>query len=72
MCCEYCIDLNSTKERDKLEYIGTRVINGNERYYYRCPQCDQAFYWLDWFYNSVHHLEVMTVKASEIMVLFQE
>jgi hypothetical protein len=70
--CEYCEALHSTKEREKLEYIGTRVVSYSERYYYRCPQCDQAFYWLDWFEPSVHHLEIMTVNASDIMVLFQE
>jgi len=49
------------------------MVSDLERYYYRCPECDQAFYWFDWVANPKNaFLEVMTKKAAEIMVLFQQ
>lgn len=69
--CEYCHLLANSRERDKLEYIGFRVLDDLERYYYRCPQCDQAFYWLDWCAPGYHHIEALSVNASEMKELLQ-
>ena len=70
--CEDCQTVVYTKEKDRLEYIGTRSLNDLERYYYRCPKCDQGFYWMDWCAPGSEHIEPLKVNASEIMVLFQE
>ena len=69
--CEKCQDLVYTREKEKLEYIGTRTLLENERYYYRCADCDQAFYWMDWCAPGSEHIEPLSKNASEIMILFQ-
>ena len=69
--CEFCEPLNFTKEKSQLEYIGYRMINDMSRSYYRCPHCDQAFYWIDWFAPALHSLEALTINASELMPMLQ-
>lgn len=70
--CENCEGLVNSREKNKLEYIGTRVVEYREREYYRCTNCNQAFYWLDWAHPYYHHLEPLSVNASEIMGVLEE
>jgi hypothetical protein len=69
--CDYCEHFHNSRDREKLEYIGSRIVEYNERHYYRCPECDQAFYWMDWCHPYHHHLEILKVKAAEIKELLE-
>jgi uncharacterized protein with PIN domain len=70
--CNYCQPLESSREREKLEYVGTRIVDYKERHYYRCVHCDQAFYWLDWCPPFYHHLEALKVSGIDLIKILEQ